>query len=271
MSDETDIHQPAPPVQPHFKEIDGRLDILERKMKVVMHTQGMDGCGLPGHKAVMGDEGTCYCETCEALAKKPAEPIKHEPNCNDMLFGKPNCTCRNTRPAESCECFYNSEMGQREYCTKHEEEARWPAYPVQPSNLPASEITAHDGIAVGMPVHPAAWMEVAADECARDAFPKSQTDIFKSNNRLLFKKIIAAHAPTPSAPSEKRCSVCGFDMADTQVRCIKCDSYIPAPPAVERLLTYADHLPSCTSRKNSTSGCNCGFCSALDEVKKEKK
>ena len=192
MSDETDIHQPAPPVQPHFKEIDGRLDILERKMKVVMHTQGMDGCGLPGHKAVMGDEGTCYCETCEALAKKPAEPIKHEPNCNDMLFGKPNCTCRNTRPAESCECFYNSEMGQREYCTKHEEEARWPAYPVQPSNLPASEITAHDGIAVGMPVHPAAWMEVAADECARDAFPKSQTDIFKSNNRLLFKKIIAA-------------------------------------------------------------------------------
>lgn len=81
----------------------------------------------------------------------------------------------------------------------------------------------------------------------------------------------AAHAPTPSAPSEKRCSVCGFDMADTQVRCIKCDSYIPAPPAVERLLTYADHLPSCTSRKNSTSGCNCGFCSALAEVKKEKK
>jgi len=88
---------------------------------------------------------------------------------------------------------------------------------------------------------------------------------------VLYSDHLAAHAPTPSAPSEKRCSVCGFDMADTQVRCIKCDSYIPAPPAVERILTYADHLPSCTSRKNSTSGCNCGFCSALDEVKKEKK
>jgi hypothetical protein len=31
------------------------------------------GCGLPGHKTCTGDEGTSYCETCEAESRAKAE------------------------------------------------------------------------------------------------------------------------------------------------------------------------------------------------------